>query len=183
MSFPGGQGGNDESQPQTMKMALLRTIEQALKEGVINSSDLNALLEEPTGENGGGLENYKPPEGRYLGLIKSFSHQKGYGFMVCTSEGEWKDVDIYIHKTVFDQIWPPPNPQVEHDVFEFTIHTNKEGKPQASNPSRPRVPGSRRPGPPRGYGPPAPFGGYGPPPGARGGRGGRRGPPPRYGPW
>lgn len=165
-----------------LRTTLLQMVRLGLREGILHPNEIRKVINGEVSEAGTSDDpELKASPGRYLGKIKSYSAAKGYGFMVCTSEGEYKNKDIYIHKNVFEEIWPVPSQSRPHDVYEFDIHKNKDGKPQASRPVRmgPPVVAESFYGP--GYGPPG--GGYGAPPGAyppygsppRGGRRGGRG--------
>jgi len=182
-SAPMDMSGETSTQSESgLKTALLQMIRRGLKEGILQPAEIRRIM---NGEfNGGGndaVADIKASPGRYLGKIKSYSNAKGYGFMLCTSEGEFQGKDIYIHKNVFSEIWPIPSPNRPDDIYEFEIRKNKDGKPQASRPVR-KGPPVNDYGGGGGYGgPPAmdygmPFGG-GPFGGGRGrggrGRGGR----------
>lgn len=70
---------------------------------------------------------------RYRGTLKGYSSRDAYGFL---EHGELKErygADVYIHKNVYEQVFPPL--QVGEPV-EFSIHLNSKNKPQACFVSR-----------------------------------------------
>jgi cold shock CspA family protein len=62
--------------------------------------------------------------GRYLGLIKSFSKEKGFGFIDCPEIRARYNRDVFIHKQQMTHL------EVGQEIT-FSIEENKEGRPQA----------------------------------------------------
>ena len=120
------------------KLALCQLIECALKDGIINSNDLKEIAEGRgplasgvtiTGSQEQGPPPTAPP-GVYRGNFKSFNPKQGYGFIACQELSDQYNADVFVHKNVYQRVYPPLNP---NEAVEFQIHVNKEGKPQASN--------------------------------------------------
>eukprot|EP00929_Paragymnodinium_shiwhaense_P108639 TRINITY_DN7495_c0_g1_i1.p1 TRINITY_DN7495_c0_g1~~TRINITY_DN7495_c0_g1_i1.p1 ORF type:complete len:685 (-),score=154.04 TRINITY_DN7495_c0_g1_i1:296-2350(-) len=62
----------------------------------------------------------------YYGKIRSFSQQKGYGFIECPDTYQMFERDVFIHKNQMGGL------AVDQDVI-FDVHLNKSGHPQARN--------------------------------------------------
>eukprot|EP00931_Biecheleriopsis_adriatica_P115959 TRINITY_DN91694_c0_g1_i1.p1 TRINITY_DN91694_c0_g1~~TRINITY_DN91694_c0_g1_i1.p1 ORF type:complete len:902 (+),score=202.58 TRINITY_DN91694_c0_g1_i1:91-2796(+) len=61
---------------------------------------------------------------RFVGTVKFFDHEKGYGFLRCAELHDRWGTDIYVHKNFI-------NDCVVGDHVSFTVKVNKTGKPQA----------------------------------------------------
>jgi len=70
---------------------------------------------------------------RYRGTLKGYSSRDAYGFLEHAALKERYGADVYIHKNVYEQVFPPL--QVGEPV-EFSIHLNSKNKPQACFVSR-----------------------------------------------
>lgn len=64
----------------------------------------------------------RPP--RYMGVIRSFNHDRGFGFVQSYEDGQ----SYFCHISQFKDDVPKRGM-----VVEFAIHTNKEGKQCCSN--------------------------------------------------
>lgn len=64
----------------------------------------------------------RPP--RYMGVIRSFNLQRGFGFVQCYDDGE----SYFCHISQFKDDVPERGM-----VVEFALHTNKDGKQCCSN--------------------------------------------------
>jgi len=81
---------------------------------------------------------------RFEGVVKSFKAQSGFGFITCTElQGQYSN-DVFVHHTQLYDF-------KEGDHVAFTVHLNKEGKPQAYDLSakRPLGPHGEPPPPPK----------------------------------
>jgi len=63
----------------------------------------------------------------YVGTLKSFSNQKGYGFLSCDEVYEKCGSDVFIHQKLVPVPWQLGTP------VEFAVVLNAAGKPQASD--------------------------------------------------
>jgi len=90
----------------------------------------------------------------YVGRLKSFNNQKGFGFLSCKqSKADW-GVDVFIHKNFVPQPWHIGQP------VEYAVTLNGRGQPQALDVNwLPRLPEAPKPGAIRvPQGPPAAVG-------------------------
>lgn len=94
------------------------------------------------------------PPGKYLGLIKSFNAEKGFGFIDCPESYIEFGRDVFIHKREIRDY------SVGTEVT-FAISTNQDGRPQARDTRRHEPYGALPPyGAPPSYGAPHPHSGH-----------------------
>lgn len=82
----------------------------------------------------GAPPGYGPPPGqgdpnRFIGRIKSFNPEKGFGFIDCPQAHDRWQRDVFIHKRLIGDL------QVGEEVT-FEVEPNKEGMPQARSIAR-----------------------------------------------
>jgi len=63
----------------------------------------------------------------FVGVLKSYSNLKGFGFVACSQTEEHWHRDVFIHKTQVPVPWHVGQP------VEFSILVNAQGQPQASD--------------------------------------------------
>jgi len=63
----------------------------------------------------------------FVGSLKSFSSQKGFGFLSCSAAFQYWGVDVFIHKNQVPVPWNVGQP------VEFAVCMNNRGQPQATD--------------------------------------------------
>jgi len=78
----------------------------------------------------------------YVGRLKSYNNQNGFGFIDCKQSKEAWGVDVFIHKNFVPQPWNIGQP------IEFAVTLNGRGQPQAVDVNwLPRLPEAPKPAP------------------------------------
>jgi len=67
-----------------------------------------------------------PPHGAFVGTLKEYNPDKGFGFVECSDSHRLFDTDVFIHKNEVELM----NAQVGEEVT-FAVQLNAKGQPQA----------------------------------------------------
>jgi len=105
---------NKEGHPQALELALPAQIGHP----AVGKSARQQAFVQPTQQHNGEADQ------RYVGTIKSFFVDKGFGFIECPELFEVYGRDTWLHHVQIQHFQPG-------QVVEFTMALNKEGHPQA----------------------------------------------------
>lgn len=79
----------------------------------------------------GGSQDDAPQEETFVGQVKSYAPQQGYGFIECQDTFDKYKSDVFLHK---NQVENGPLKRVSKgDSVRFSVEMNKKGRPQARN--------------------------------------------------
>jgi len=108
---------------------------RALRVGVAAESRARGQLTDDSGAvfkrfSVDGAEDIQPdPEHWYVGMVKSYAPNQGYGFIECPEVLDMYKSDVFLHKNQVDG--SPRGKCFPGDKVRFTLEMNRNGKPQA----------------------------------------------------